>query len=232
MADQKVSQLTQETVLTLTDQVYLVDPSSKRITVSDLKKNLTQTSLLTPPIDSQFSWINQNGASLNSSEVGSAIIIPAGGGDNWRVREKAIPSAPPYTITALMSMMSTGGYFGVTFRNNGAGTLAGIFPYNFSVTSAVNSRVYVRKMTSPTVTSADYVADQLLMAFDFIWVRIRDDGVNRISSLSKDGVNFMQVHSVARTDFLTADRVGFFGNNQNLGTFNTIVTCHSWKEEG
>jgi len=231
MADQKVSQLTQKTIIAPTDQLYSIDSQSKRITISDWQKNTSPHSLLVPPVDSQFSWINQNGASVSSSDVGICMSMPAAGGDNWRVREKAIPGTPPWQVTALLSHIGVGGYMGLCFRNNGAGTLAGPFMYHFSTTNAVNSRFYVRKMTSPTVISAEYIADQIFTGWDFIWIRLRDDGVNRLTSVSKDGINFLQIHSIARTDFLTADRVGWFGNNQNLASFNTLVTLHSWKEE-
>lgn len=230
MADQKLSQLTQKTTLAAADQIYVIDPSSKRLTVSDLTKNFGPNNLLTPPIDAQFTWVNQAGASVSSSDVGIAMIIPAGGGDSWRCREKIAPT-PPYTITALLSHFGTGGFGGLAFRNSGAGTLAGIFPYYFSTLTTSRNSVYVRKQTSPTVVSADYISDQNIASYEHIWIRIQDTGVNRISSLSKDGINFVQIHSVGRTDFLTADRILWFGNNQNLATFTTIFTLRSWKEE-
>jgi hypothetical protein len=62
-----------------------------------------------------------------------------------------------------------------------------------------------------------------------MFFRIADDGANRISSISTDGINFRVIHTVARTDFLTADQVGFFVNCQET-TWDAGMTLLSWKE--
>jgi hypothetical protein len=41
-------------------------------------------------------------------------------------------------------------------------------------------------------------------------------------SLSADGMNWIVIHSVGRTDFCTADQVGFFGDCGTSGSVNTL----------
>jgi hypothetical protein len=45
--------------------------------------------------------------------------------------------------------------------------------------------------------------------------------------MSADGQHFMAIHTVGRTDFLTADEVGIVVNSQNA-TFAAAGTLLSW----
>jgi hypothetical protein len=47
--------------------------------------------------------------------------------------------------------------------------------------------------------------------------------------VSTDGQNFKVIHTVGRTDFLTADQVGFFVNDQS-NTIAAGMTLLSWKQ--
>jgi hypothetical protein len=229
----KLSQLTNKTTLAATDQLYAIDPSSKRLTISNLQKNLGPNQLLTPPVDAQFSWVNQGGASVVTGDFGICLRVPASAARSLRIRDKAAPTTP-YTITAgffytILDEVTTGDCdFGLGFRNNAGGQIAFLDYGGFS-----NSydNLIVRKLTSPTVFSADYLAKNFRQNSSLLWMRIRDDGVNRISSVSPDGVNFIQFHSVARTDFVTPDRV--FWGMSNVSTANQVdglFTLVSWLE--
>lgn len=57
----------------------------------------------------------------------------------------------------------------------------------------------------------------------------RDDGTNRICSLSNNGRNWWVFHSVGRTDFLTADHVGFYVSD-NGSSRATGLTLLSWRQ--
>jgi hypothetical protein len=61
------------------------------------------------------------------------------------------------------------------------------------------------------------------------FIRIADNGTNRLCSYSVDGQNWFQFHSVGRTDFLTATEVGFFANDAS-NTYECGITLLSWKE--
>ena len=61
------------------------------------------------------------------------------------------------------------------------------------------------------------------------WLRITDDGTDRKVYFSSDGLHYTQLHTVGRTDFLTADEICFFANSQNA-TYPIGITVVSWEE--
>jgi len=187
---------------------------------------------LTEPINADFAWVNQGGASVSVTNGGVYLLGPAAGaGYNLRIRKKAAP-ATPYTITAafLMSQRRVQPVgWGIGFRQSADGKLA-VLLLQVSTTPAVS--IYSFKFTNATTWSATYSTIGNLVNFHAplsFW-RIADDGVNRIISWSGDGIHFHTLHSVARADFLTADEVGFFVDAQHA-THDVGMQLLSWKEE-
>jgi hypothetical protein len=181
---------------------------------------------LTAPVDGDFAWVNQGGASVVSTFGGIFLRGPAGSSLNLRVRKKAAPSTP-YVIT--VALKGTTGFhldnqsFGLVFRNNGAGTIV-TYLLTFGTPGCAMA---VSKWNSETSFSANYVARNITDVPLFL--RIADNGTNRISSLSHDGQNFIDFHTVGRTDFLTADEVGFFVE-ERTNAYDVGLTVLSWKE--
>lgn len=185
--------------------------------------------VFTKPVDSAFAWINQSTATIATTRGGLLLRddTPTSG-FNWRIRKKAAPSTP-YTITAafMLGVADSGlAGGGLCFRQSSDGKLHG-FEVQFDT-----SILYVdsRKLASPTSFSADYTLAQhngRLLGPMPIWLRIADNGTNRICSWSYDGENFFQFHSVGRTDYLTADEVGF---HISPNTRAAAMTLLSWRE--
>lgn len=82
------------------------------------------------------------------------------------------------------------------------------------------------KFTSVSVFSAAYFDRDSLAMSQPIFLQIEDDNTNRIFRYSTDGINFTNLYTTTRTDFLTADVEGFFG----LGR-GSIVTIFHYKRE-
>src|SRR5215510_5006910 len=59
---------------------------------------------MTEPNDGSFSWTNQGGAAVATTNGGIVLSAPANTGDSWRIRRKAVPSAP-YTVTICFKSM-------------------------------------------------------------------------------------------------------------------------------
>lgn len=183
---------------------------------------------LTQPVSGDFSWVNQGGASVSTTNGGIFLSAPASASDSLRCRVKSAP-ATPYTITALMlPLLYSENYHhcGLLFRESGTGELATM---HFAVGLDAALKIQVTKWDSPTAWNADYVGQVAWPKNGPLWLRIADDGANRISSISADGQNFLTIHSVGRTDFLTADQVGFFANSNNSG-HAAGVTLLSWAQ--
>lgn len=181
---------------------------------------------MTLPIDANYTWVNQ-GSALTSSANGSVVMTLQGAGSKQgRLRVLAVP-ATPYKITALLACVTEPiDYynFGLIWRNSGAGTFVA-----FEMGQSTTYNMAVSKYNSPLSFNSSYknvVANTLMQTGRPLWLRIADDGTNRLSSYSFDGSTFYTWHSVGRTDFLTADQVGWYVNNQNANAMQ--ATLLSW----
>lgn len=199
---------------------------------------------LTKPIDDQFSWVNQGASTVSTTRGGILLSAPAGAGDNIRIRAKTAP-ATPYVITALINPVSgkqTGAAstYGLGFRQSSDGRLHLLLMHQSELGELLSC-----KFTNPTTFSAAFAqsgqanavagfgplatVNNVRINFPLRWLRIADDGVNRIVSYSPDGIEWVDFNSVARTNFLTADQVCFFVN-ANDAAVATSARLLSWKE--
>ncbi len=181
----------------------------------------------TPPVDSDFAWVNQGSATVTTTNGGIFLRAPVASAANYRIRKKAAPSTP-YTITVAITPTGLALDYqqaGILFRQASDGKFV-TFGCEYA-TAGVILAVY--KYNSETSYNGSYVALGLSQGQQPIWLRITDNGTNRICSWSLDGQNFIQIHSVGRTDFLTATEVGFFANDQT-NTYEAGNLLLSWKE--
>jgi hypothetical protein len=179
------------------------------------------------PVNSQFSWLNQSTSSVNTSSGGVYLLQPVGATAALTIRKKNA-LATPYTITARMIYNLWPSNYMAAGLCYGDGTKQHTFGVRHD-----NGDVGIvwEKWNNTGSFSASYsgVGNYPGTRGGGIWLRIRDDGTNRISSYSNDGINFRVLQSVGRTDFLTATQVGFFvkleGASQDCG-----VLLVSWQE--
>lgn len=174
----------------------------------------------TEPVSGDFAWVNQGTSSVATTNGGIFFRAPAAAGTNIRVRKKAAPSTP-YVITAAFHQVGPQSAAGLCFRQSSDGKLV-VFFVNNDIT------LYAQKYTSATVFSANYLAAAKHLPGAVIWLRIADNGTNRICSVSASGQNWVDVHSVGRTDFLTADECGFILSTGS--TYEGGMALLSWKE--
>lgn len=183
---------------------------------------------LTPPVDSQFAWVNQGTATVSATNDGIALVQPgAGASSSAALRVKTAP-ATPYTVTAyLQHGIVMGKQYpktGLVFRESGTGKFV-----SFHLSQGF---MWLTKWTSATAVSGDY--SNFAVAQTINWFRVRDDGTNLIFSVSGDGVTFIQIETRGRTDFLAGgpNQVGFFVEAFNSGTpnFDAVATLRSWAQ--
>jgi hypothetical protein len=194
-----------------------------------------------PPDASDFTWDNQGTASVNETNGGIVFTLPGtvvgAGGFDLRVLYKAAPSIP-YTITTcfiatLFNLAAAPRGFNVGWRQSSDGKLSTL---SVDYDNGTGFNYYrVRKFTSTTVYSADYANTAGRAGSGIvvgpIWLQIEDDNSNRICRISADGQNFTQIHSVGRTDFLTADQVCWGGLATTNGTDTSYLNLLSWEED-
>lgn len=185
---------------------------------------------VTSPVSGDFTWVNQGTATLTQLSYGLELSAPASAGTDVHLLYKAAPSTP-YSITAgFFAFLGETNYpyCGIGFRESSTGKLV-LFGLTY-----INNVLYLEldKYTDENNYSAAYTAATLLddiYTYRPWFLRITDDGSNRKVYSSPDGRNFRQLHSVGRTDFLTANQVFFFANSENTNYAN-VLTLFSWKQ--
>lgn len=209
---------------------------TKDVFISPLGSQNDWLPRITPPVDGDYTWTNQGGASVAVTKGGIYLSDSAGSSaHNWRIRKKSAPTAP-YTIDTaflanwnLLAANSSQGYFGVGWRQSSDGKLVAAEITPVIHLSTAGMYFSVDKWNSATSNSAVY-AQKLTWVMNYgpvVWVRIADDNTNRKTSVSGDGQNWQEVHSVGRTDFLTADEVFFGINCYSVAIGMTLI---SWRQ--
>lgn len=207
----------------------LLLPSSSPYLVKDTDGVLSRYGVLwamQPPVLSEFSWVNQ-GASGASDANGSVYLSAAPGANpNLRALVKAQP-AKPYKIVARFAMHSrvVGQQFaGLCWRDSAGGGLVTVHLTN-------NLTFVTGRYNSPTALNSNYFSAALsnYVVNAPIWFQLEDDGTNRMVSLSADRFNWLPIHTVSNTDFITADQVGFFASPAT-GVLPTAIWMQHWEE--
>jgi hypothetical protein len=197
-----------------------------------------------PQAVSNWTWVNQGGATATDDAGTIKVVDPAHNGLNARILKKSAPSTP-YVITAAFTYQIfnpgtqlDGCSFGLCWRQSSDGKLIlsgmrygqsrgwGIWGEDWNSETARNGSNW---------TAANYDSTNLITPIpQVVWVRIEDDGSNRKTYVSFDGgLTWLQMLSEGRTTFLTGNEVGFFINN-NVGSatpvFDNFIRLVSWEE--
>lgn len=179
-----------------------------------------------------WSWVNQGAAAVDESKGAIHLSTPSSASLNQRMRVRVVPGTP-YTITACVVLgtgfSTTASNFALAalvFRASGAGThITFGFTWNYNAGGSTYS-LTSSKYNSATSFNSNYF-DYKVSVQHKIWLRLQDTGANRVCSWSPDGRNFHTVHTIGRTDFLTADQVGICVEGSN----NTAaITLLSWEQ--
>lgn len=180
----------------------------------------------TPPVNGDFSWVNQGTATVTESRGGIYLEDPATNGGQ-RIRVKTAPT-PPYTITigsAEIFNPVNNNFAGFLFRESSTGRIECL-----GWDAATGGGITGVRYTAPGAFDSVLVNVDGGLSFPTIrWMRFADDNTSRIWYLSTDGVNFVPIFTTPRTTFLTADQVGIF-----VWAIQTSTPCgmtlYSWAE--
>jgi hypothetical protein len=182
--------------------------------------------LTKPPTVASGTALNAGSSVISEEKDLLHLFVPKESALNIRGMHWAAP-ATPYTITARVSfnpIVVSQMMFGVMWRQSSDGKL--VTAHLETAVSSLLLNVY--KWSGPTAVSAVYVS--LNWWQHGVWFKLEDDGSNRKVHISTDGLYFTQIHTVGRTDFLTADQVGFFGIANTASAWDMHGTLASWKQ--
>lgn len=176
-------------------------------------QNFKSGRLMVPPVIGDYAWVNQGSATAVATYGGLYMTALAASGNSVKLLKKAAP-ATPYTFSALIepNLMSVNyAGCGLCFRQAGDGKLVLFFIGYASGTWGLNCNKY----TDATTYSASYNTNYIMPCGSSLWLRIADDGANRVCSTSYNGRDWFIFHTIGRTDFLTADEIGFYVESNN-----------------
>lgn len=183
-----------------------------------------------PPAVSGLTWVNQGSSTTTETYGGVYLYTPAVAADNLRILKKA--ATAPYTITLafLMQAWNAGNQAcGFCWRQSGGGAAGYVVTVSLGYVSTLGNGLALasNKWTAATAWSANYFQQPILPTGGPFWLRCADNNTNRIVSWSPDGQNWLVIHTIGRTDFITADEVGFFVQSGSA-TYPIGMTLLSW----
>lgn len=182
-----------------------------------------------PAVLSQFAWINQGGAFTAQSGSSIFMYAPPSATTNLRIMKKTAPKTP-YFITAVIDRIAPAvntTHQGIIFRESSSGKLYGLFIQ--SGVAIGNYVIAADNYASPT-SASDGAFELAAASSGRIFLRMGDDGINRTTWWSPDGVNFILLTSVGRTSTMIADEVGFYVKTETASAVNpACMTLVSWR---
>ena len=191
----------------------------------------------TPPINSEFAWVNQGSATTTTTNGGVFLSTPAAAGTSLHLRVKLAP-ATPYTLTTMVipaQVWANTHHGGICFRESSSGRLITLGIESDSIQTRAQLSVFT--WASPTDSSGArqaFILTQILLSRSGLWLRIADDGTTYTFSFSADGQNFVTIYTLTHAAAITAgywtsapDQIGF-GGNPNNATYDWGMTLLHW----
>jgi hypothetical protein len=174
------------------------------------------------PVNGDFSDLNS--PSTVSTATGAITLIAAASGSiNIRGRVKSFPGAT-FRIRAMFLLDTDS----ASSASGGLCLYDGTKVNTLAITHA--GLAASGKYNSVTTWSgADYsVVSRRLQSSNVICMEIEYDSTNRMLRVGTNPYHIQTILTVTKTDFLTADRVGFFANSENSDP--VVLTLLSWQE--
>ena len=182
----------------------------------------------TTPTLTDFAWVNQGDATATQRSYGIGMKAPRNSADNVRALVRSAPSTP-YSIAVRLRWINWRINYtpiGLAWRDSASGKLQ---VFSVGTTSSAPSFELVN-WTNPTTFASTTVAPAPFSQNSSPeWMRLRDNGTNRMCDLSTNGEDWTTIFSVGRTNHLTPDQVGFFINPIAASAVpDILLTIHSW----
>lgn len=168
----------------------------------------------TPPDDATLTWGNQGSATATEGDRSLLMSVVNGSSEVLRTLHKATPGTPWALTVAfqfIAGALTTSAYCGLVFRESAGGTTHAFRYQNDGAYGSVKHDA----AGAGLAFYSGFPTTAVVVPYVCHWMRIEDNGTNRICSLSPDGVEFWTFHSIGRTDYLTANQAGICigGNN-------------------
>lgn len=180
---------------------------------------------VTEPILSQWTVVNESPMTTTTTRGGIAISCTTNGSVNaLHYYYKNCPSTP-WSCEFAWLWEPASDYYALPacgFRENSTGKLVSLLQY-VSTGPGIPSITIYQYTNATTIGSAEYNSSPAVFMPSLFWVKLQDNGTNRIFSISNDGQLWYDVWSVSRTTFLTGGPTAvFFG----MDPYNRTTAMH------
>lgn len=171
-----------------------------------------------------FVWYNQRNASATQQQNSINFLHTDEGSQDrhsWLMRP--LIHTPPYTITTIFSMRGEGtsysGYlFGLAIGNSGANLRHQQFYVNADPAIGAVNMLNMYSATNNGAGAKRAYITPTFTNFNFIGMRITDDGINRKWWVSGNGKSWGQTYTEATNTDVTPNEVGFASYCSNANT--------------
>ena len=191
--------------------------------------NIPKTGDVVYPVAANFAtWFNQSTATLVDHTEAIVLTKPSHGGTAqcsavaqltpaapWVLESKVI-AAPPFIKNFMWS--------GIMVGDTATGSM-------ITMSNGYNNLIRIASWTNGTTYGATLSETTGTTIGWWEWWKIEDDGVDLIFSVSREGLEWLEIYSQARTTFLAnPDSVGpaVQPTNQGSPTYKAWATVQSW----
>lgn len=166
---------------------------------------------------SDFSFVNQGGATATDRDGRIVMQIPFDAGQQVRGIFQTAPTPPYEIILAIKGVGPREDFFefGLAFRESSTSKL-------FTISRQFQDTLEVNRYTNNTTLAGNDLTDVFGFGGGLTWMKIKDDNTNLKFFIGPNGQDWIELHSVIRTTHMAGgpNQVGIYGNPN---TANTIV---------
>ncbi len=184
--------------------------------------------LVTPPVNTGWSWINQGAATITARNDGFLMESPGVSGtqQRWYVTTNAISPAT-FTYTAGFQMWpitSIGCCWGsgILIRDSALSRATTMFVYR----DGNNFNIAVARWTSPTTLSLLPAVSNLGAPPANMFFRVVDTGISYLWQYSYNNVFYNTYYTDDKAFIVTADQVGLVGSTENSAQSTKALFFH------
>jgi hypothetical protein len=188
---------------------------------------------VTPLAASDFTWVNQGGASATDQAGTIVMRVPTQSGENVRGLTFAAPSTPYAYAAAFQVVLPLGEagdipQAGFGFRQDSTGKMTLVSAH---ASNSGGSQLAIYNFNDPTTyAGSDPLAPRPInWTGNLIWVKLEDDGTDLKFYLG-DGAEWVLIRTYARTTHMLGgpDELVWGGNNTNNGDCEMLVRLVHW----
>lgn len=177
---------------------------------------------------SDFAWVNQSNAAATQETFGISMGTPAMVGDSLHCLVRPIPAGSHSVVMRSKAFLSSRNYTtsGLCLYDSQSGRVQTLSPGFRDGLKLIGIN-----WNSPTSYNGDIGAATAVQIEQWPeWMRLSDDGSNRVFAVSADGKTWVNVFTYSRTEFLTPTHVGFYVNPNSAYSVGSSLTVFSWTQ--